>query len=182
MLGMVVSTGVGGGLILGGRLIDGAKGNAGHIGHVVVDRETPCACGGIGCLEAVASGPRIAKWAHERGWRADDRPEYRTGKSLTEDARSGDAVPLDALRRAGTALGIAIASAAALCDLELVTIGGGVSQAGDLLFGPLDEALRLHACLDFTKDIKVVPAQLGQDAGLVGAAGLILRGESYWSV
>jgi glucokinase len=181
MLGMVVSTGVGGGLILGDRLIDGAQGNAGHIGHVVVDRETPCACGGIGCLEAVASGPRIAKWAHEQGWRAADRPENRTGKTLTEDARAGDAVAVAALRRAGTAVGIAIASAAALCDLELVTIGGGVSQAGDLLFGPLDEALKRHARLDFTKGVKVVPAQLGQDAGLVGAAALVLQGEAYWS-
>ncbi|NUR59708.1 MAG: ROK family protein, partial [Catenulispora sp.] len=70
MLGMVVSTGVGGGLILGDRLIDGAKGNAGHIGHVVVDQETPCACGGTGCLEAVASGPRMAAWAAAQGWRA----------------------------------------------------------------------------------------------------------------
>lgn len=181
MLGMVVSTGVGGGLILDGRLIDGARGNAGHIGHVVVDRETPCACGGIGCLEAVASGPRMAAWAAAQGWRPHLDPEHKTGKDLTEDAQRGDGIAMAAFSRAGTALGIAIAGAAALCDIDLVTIGGGVSQAGDLLFGPLQEALHRHARLDFTRDLKVVPARLGQDAGLVGAAALVLQADAYWS-
>ncbi len=70
LLGLVVSTGVGGGLVLGGRLIDGATGNAGHIGHVVVDPVGPdCACGGRGCLEAIAAGPRLAQWAQDQGWR-----------------------------------------------------------------------------------------------------------------
>jgi glucokinase len=179
MLGMVVSTGVGGGLILGDRLIDGAKGNAGHIGHVVVDQETPCACGGTGCLEAVASGPRMAAWAASQGWRAGQ--DSRTGKDLTDDARAGDGIAEAAFNRAGTALGVAIAGAAALCDLELVTIGGGIVQAGELLFEPLRAALLRHARLDFTKNLKVVPADLGQDAGLVGAAALILRGDAYWS-
>ncbi len=181
MLGMVVSTGVGGGLILGGRLIDGAKGNAGHIGHVVVDQETPCACGGIGCLEAVASGPRMAAWASAQGWRMGHDAESRTGKDLTDDAHAGDGIARAAFSRAGTALGVAIAGAAALADLELVTIGGGISQAGPLIFDPLQASLTRHARLDFTRDLKVVPAELGQDAGLVGAAALILRGEDYWS-
>jgi glucokinase len=181
MLGMVVSTGVGGGLILTDRLIDGANGNAGHIGHVVVDQETPCTCGGIGCLEAVASGPRMAAWASAQGWRMGQDAEHRTGKDLTEDAHAEDGIARAAFSRAGTALGIAIASTAALCDLELVTIGGGISQAGALLFEPLQAALTRHARLDFTRDLKVVPAELGQDAGLVGAAALILRGDAYWS-
>jgi glucokinase len=176
MLGMVVSTGVGGGLILGDRLIDGARGNAGHIGHVVVDQVTPCACGGTGCLEAVASGPRMAAWASAQGWRPDH--DSHTGKDLTDDARAGDGIAEAAFNRAGTALGIAIAGAAALCDLELVTIGGGIVQAGELLFEPLRAALHRHARLDFTKNLKVVPADLGQDAGLVGAAALILRGDA----
>ncbi|MBA3620505.1 MAG: ROK family protein, partial [Acidothermales bacterium] len=75
MLGMVVSTGVGGGLILDGQLIDGSTGNAGHIGHVVVDPDgPPCACGGAGCLEAVARGPALAAWALEQGWRPQREP------------------------------------------------------------------------------------------------------------
>src|SRR5262252_5290868 len=152
MLGMVVSTGVGGGLVLDGRLINGATGNAGHVGHMVVDPRGPhCACGGRGCLEAIARGPALAAWAQGEGWRP------------------------------GGALGIAIASAASLCDLEVVAIGGGLAQAGPLLFGPLEEALRTHAGLDYARDVPVVAAALGQSAGLIGAAALIFAADRYWA-
>lgn len=90
----------------------------------------------------------------------------------------------DAAQREGRprrALGIAIASATHLCDLEVVSIGGGLSQAGPLLFDPLEEALRAHARLDFSRKVRVVPAALGQDAGLVGAAALILAADRYWT-
>jgi glucokinase len=179
MLGMVVSTGVGGGLVLGGRLLDGATGNAGHIGHLVVDPcGPPCVCGGLGCLEAVARGPALARWAHERGWRADGAA---TGRDLTDDARAGHPVARAALARGGEAVGVAIASVMALCDLELVVIGGGISQAGDLLFGPLRAALDRHTGLEFTEAVRVVPAGLGQESGLVGAAALLHQGARYWS-
>ncbi|GAA3126147.1 ROK family protein [Planomonospora alba] len=191
MLGMVVSTGVGGGLILGGRLIDGGTGNAGHIGHVVVDPDGPaCGCGGRGCLEAVARGPGLAAWAVEQGWvpgrAADPGGAYAeataaTGRQLALDAAAGDGIALAAMRRAGRAVGLAIASAAHLCDLDVVTIGGGLSQAGPLLFEPLEEALRAHVRLEFARRVRVVPAALGQDAGLVGAAALILAADRYWS-
>lgn len=176
-LGMVVSTGVGGGLVLGGRLVDGASGNAGHVGHVVVDPDGPaCSCGGRGCLEALASGPRIAEWAAAEGWRGGT-----TARELAEDARAGDPVAVAAFARAGTALGVGIASAAALCDLSVVVVGGGVVQAGPLVLDPLRAALREHAVMDFTRAVPVVPASLGQEAGLVGAAALVLAGDSYWS-
>lgn len=191
MLGMVVSTGVGGGLILGDRLINGGSGNAGHIGHVVVEPGgVPCGCGGRGCLEAVARGPALVDWALNQGWKpgmqgavAEPYKEERlvTARALADDARAGDEVALAAMRRAGRALGIAIASATHLCDLDVVTIGGGLSQSGDLLFDPLEEALREHARMDFARRVKVVRAALGQDAGLVGAAALVLAGEHYWS-
>jgi glucokinase len=84
------------------------------------------------------------------------------------------------MRRAGRALGIAIASAASLCDVPVVSIGGGLSQAGPLLFDPLHEALREYARLEFTREVRVVPAALGQSAGLVGAAALILAADRYW--
>ncbi|HMG65345.1 MAG TPA: ROK family protein, partial [Streptosporangiaceae bacterium] len=93
----------------------------------------------------------------------------------------GHPVGLAALRRAGRALGIAIASATSLCDLEVVAVGGGLSQAGPLLFDPLEQALREHARLDFARQVQVVPAALGQSAGLVGAAALILAADRYWS-
>lgn len=181
MLGMVVSTGVGGGLILDGRLIRGTSGNAGHIGHVVVypDDGPPCDCGGVGCLEAIARGPALAAWAQRRGWRPG-QPGV-TAKDLAADGAAGHQVGVAAMQRAGKALGIAIASAMYLCDLEVVSIGGGLSRAGALLFEPLEEALRAHARMEFTKQVRVVPAGLGQGAGLVGAAALIFAADRYWS-
>jgi glucokinase len=181
VLGMVVSTGVGGGLVLDGRLIEGASGNAGHIGHVVVDPDTGpvCACGGRGCLEAIARGPALVAWAQTEGWRPDQKDA--TAKELADDGALGHPVGVAAMRRAGRALGIAIASAAALCDLEVVSVGGGLSQAGPLLFDPLEEALRAHARLGFARQVSVVPALLGQSAGLVGAAALIFAADRYWA-
>jgi len=182
MLGMVVSTGVGGGLILDGKLVSGASGNAGHIGHIVVDPSDDgplCGCGGRGCAEAIARGPALAQWARAQGWRPGQADA--TARDLAQDAAHGDPVGLAAMDRAGRALGLAIASAASLCDLEVVTVGGGVSQAGPLLFDPLAQTLRVHARLDFTRHLQVVPAALGQSAGLIGAAALILAAERYWT-
>jgi glucokinase len=180
MLGMVVSTGVGGGLVLDGRLINGATGNAGHIGHVVVDPQGPdCVCGGRGCVEAIARGPALAAWAQAEGWRPGQAAV--TAKDLADDAAHGHPVGQAALRRAGRALGIAIASATHLCDLEVVAVGGGLAQAGPLLFDPLEEALRTHVGLDYARDVRVVPAQLGQSAGLIGAAALLLAADRYWA-
>ncbi|MEV5824535.1 ROK family protein [Spirillospora sp. NPDC052242] len=180
VLGMVVSTGVGGGLILGGRLVDGAGGNAGHIGHVIVDPDgPPCGCGGRGCLEAIARGPGLVAWAREQGWRSG-APGV-TGVELAADARDGEPVAVAAMRRAGRALGIAIASATHLCDLEVVAIGGGVSQAGPLLFDPLREAFDAHARMEFARRLEIVPAALGQPAGLIGAAALIFAPGRYWN-
>ncbi|MFI9560706.1 ROK family protein [Nonomuraea endophytica] len=219
MLGMVVSTGVGGGLILGDRLVNGGTGNAGHIGHVIVEPGgPPCGCGGHGCLEAVARGPALVAWAQAQGWTPsqadiaagpereaagperdeagpdreaagpypDEAGVYRedreaTGQMLAADARRGDPIARAALARAGHALGLAIASATHLCDLDVVTIGGGLSQSGELLFGPLERTLREHARMDFARRVSVVPALLGQEAGLVGAAALLLGGDRYWA-
>jgi glucokinase len=180
MMGMVVSTGVGGGLVLDGRLINGATGNAGHIGHVVVDPEGPrCVCGGRGCVEAIARGPALAAWAQAEGWRPGQ--PSATAKDLADDAAQGHPIGLAALRRAGRALGIGIASATHLCDLEVVAIAGGLAQAGSLLFDPLEEALRQHVGLDYARDVRVVPAELGQNAGLIGAAALLLAADRYWA-
>nr|WP_277349957.1 ROK family protein [Nonomuraea sp. FMUSA5-5] len=242
MLGMVVSTGVGGGLILGGRLHHGRTGNAGHIGHVVVEPAggPRCGCGGHGCLEAIARGPALVTWALSHGWTpgtasaasptatlrdGTDRETARAGavlldsadgggggsavalrgsadgdgigsaaaadgayaedravtaRQLAADARAGDAVAARAMRRAGRALGVALASVTHLCDLDVITIGGGLSQAGAPLFGPLEEALREHARMGFARHVRVLPAALGQDAGLVGAAALLLADGTYW--
>jgi glucokinase len=181
MLGLVVSTGVGGGLVLDGRLRDGPTGNAGHLGHVVVDPSGPaCACGGRGCLEAVARGPAVLAWAGERGWRPGPG-QAADGAALAAGARAGDPVAVAAFARAGDALGVALASVAALFDLELAVAAGGLAQAGDLLLQPARRALERHAGLAFAARMRLVPARLGPDAGLVGAAALVLAGDRYWS-
>ena len=176
LLGMVVSTGVGGGLISAGRVVDGRTGNAGHVGHLVVEPDgPPCGCGGRGCVEAVARGPATVTWAQERGSAARD------GAELAELARSGDEVALAAFARSGRALGLGIASAAAAYDVGLVLLGGGLSQVGEPLWGPLRQALAEHARLGFLADLRVERTALGQDSGLVGAAALVHRGDRYWS-
>ena len=173
LLGMVVSTGVGAGIVSGGRLLDGATGNAGHLGHVVVEPGGPrCGCGGRGCLEAVARGPAVVAWAAARGSRAT------TGVELAALAAQGDAVALQAFARAGRAIGLAVASAAALLDVRVVTVGGGLAQVPSL-WPTLRLALAEQARLPFLADLRVEPARLGQEAGLVGAAALVAA-DGYW--
>lgn len=173
LLSLVVSTGIGGGVVLGGRIATGRTGNAGHIGHMAVSgtssvpgADEPCSCGGVGCLETVASGPSAVRWARTQGWAGS------TGLELADAARGGDPVATAALARAGHALGIAIASAAALLDVNLAVLGGGFSQAGPPLWEPLLEAAARHARLSFISDLSIVPAQLGT-AGTLTGAGLL---------
>jgi glucokinase len=167
MLGMVVSTGVGGGLVVDGRPFGGLTGNAGHVGHIVVEPDgEPCTCGGRGCVETVASGPNLVRWARARGWTGDD------AQALAASAHAGDPVAAEAFRRCGQAVGLAIAATAAVCDLDLAVVGGGVAQTGDLLFEPVRAALAKHARLSYLRGLRVEPAKLGTWAGLYGAASL----------
>jgi glucokinase len=170
VLGMVVSTGVGGGLVLGGRRVDGASGNAGHIGHVCVEPlGPPCACGGRGCLEAIARGPAIAAYAVEHGWSGAP-----TGVAVADGAHAGDAACRDAFARAGRATGIAVASAASLLDLDVVSIGGGIAQAGEVFFAPLRAAFGEYGGFEFVRRTRIVTPDAGPLAGLRGAAALVL--------
>jgi glucokinase len=176
MIGMVVSTGVGGGLVLGGRIVDGASGNAGHIGHVVADPDGPmCVCGGRGCLEAIARGPATVAWARQRGSSAEDGP------ALAQLAADGDEIAVAALARSGRAVGTVVGSVAALLDVRVVVIGGGLAQSGPPLWEPLQEAFDEQARLPYLAGARVVAAQLGADAGIIGAAALVLAGDRYWS-
>jgi glucokinase len=170
LLAMVVSTGVGGGLVLDGAPYAGRSGNAGHVGHVVVERDgEPCTCGGRGCVETVAAGPWLVRWARANGWSA---PPGAGARELADAALAGDEVALRAFGRGATALAMMIASVAAVCDLDLVIVGGGVAKSGHVLFDPLRAALADYAGLDFLAGLRVVPAELGGNAGLVGAARL----------
>lgn len=172
---MVVSTGVGGGLILNNQLHPGPTGNAGHIGHISVafDGE-PCVCGGHGCVESIASGTAIARWALEQGWTPSDTAaggeRDATAAGVAAAAVEGDPIALAAFDRAGRALAAAIAATATLVETDITVIGGGVAAAGDTLFAPIRRHLAAYATLSFVKDIQVVPAMLGTHAGLIGAA------------
>ncbi|MFH9201598.1 ROK family protein [Streptomyces anulatus] len=176
---MVVSTGVGGGLILGGKVHAGRTGNAGHIGHITVDHEGPrCVCGAPGCVESLASGTAIAAHARALGWTAGPGVSSNAA-AVAAAARDGDERALSAYRRSARALAAAIAATAALVELERVVIGGGVAQAGDVLFSPLRRYMNDYAVLDFTRGISVVPAGLALDAGLVGAAATAATQATY---
>ena len=174
MLGMVVSTGVGGGLVLDGVPYTGRTGNAGHVGHVVVEQDGQrCSCGGRGCVETVAAGPWLVRWARANGWAA---PPSAGARDLAAAAAAGDPVAQRAFGRGATGLAAMIASVGAVCDLDLVVIGGGVAKSGPQLFDPLRAALADYAGLDFLAGLRVVPAELGAEAGLVGAARLVALG------
>jgi glucokinase len=171
---MVVSTGVGGGLVLNGRLHPGPTGNAGHIGHISVDLDgDPCPCGSRGCVERIASGPNIARRALEQGWRPG--PDGDTSAAaVAAAAREGDPVAVASFERAAQALAAGIAATATLVEIDIAVIGGGVGKAGEILFTPLRKALGDYAMLSFVQRLRVVPAQMGTDAGLVGAAAAAL--------
>ena len=112
----------------------------------------------------------MARWAREHGWEAAAAAD---AKELADAANAGNAVALQAFRRGATAVAAMIASVGAVCDLDLVVIGGGVAKSGALLFEPLHEALATYARLSFLRGLRVLPAELGSDAGLVGAAALL---------
>lgn len=181
---VVVSTGVGGGLIKDGVLLAGPSGNAGHVGHIVVDLHgDPCSCGGFGCVESVASGPSLVRWAHAQGWHSDrcpcrpDRP--CTAVALAEEARSGESVPRAAFERAGRALGAGLVSAAAVLDARVAVLGGGVARAADLLLPAVRAGIARHAGLRFIRELELRPAALGEDLGTLGAAALVFRPDRY---
>ncbi|MDT9684223.1 ROK family protein [Streptomyces sp. TRM76323] len=172
---MVVSTGVGGGLVLDGRLHTGPSGNAGHIGHISVDLDgDPCPCGARGCVEGLASGTAIAARALAAGW-TPPPGTAATAAAVADAARAGDATARAAYDRAAQALAAGIAATITLVELDVVVIGGGVAQAGDTLFAPLRRWLDAYAVLGFARGVPVVPAELALDAGLIGAAAAAAR-------
>ncbi len=166
--------------MLGGALYPGPSGNAGHIGHISVQLDgDPCPCGGRGCLEGLASGTAITRHALEAGWRprADgelDIAGAATAITVAADARAGDRRALAAFARAGQALAAGIAATATLVELDVVVIGGGVALSGELLLGPLRARLAEYATLSYVRGLRICSAELGADAGLVGAAAAAL--------
>ncbi|MDQ6657723.1 MAG: ROK family protein, partial [Actinomycetota bacterium] len=175
VLGMVLGHGIDGALVIDGRFVTGTTGNAGHIGHVCVDPYGPsCACGGRGCLQAVAGGAAIAEWARHHGGDA-----HVDAAAVAEAARRGDPVALATFRRAGEAIGQAVAGAVTLLDLDIVVLGGPLATAGPVLFDPMTDGYQRFAALSYAAPPRLVPALLGRDGGQVGAAAAVLEPDTY---
>jgi glucokinase len=182
MLCMTLGTGVGGGLILNGRLWSGTAGTAGEVGHVTIEPEGyKCNCGNRGCLETFASGSWTVSWVKDQLaaktpswlvelWEKD--PEAINGETLVVAARMSDPLARRAFERAGRALGIAIADVVHLLGLSRIVIGGRFALAWDHFNIPMEEELHRRLTLFPAAKVSVAPAKLGDDAGLLGAARL----------
>lgn len=177
---LTIGTGIGGGLVLNGELYRGTVGAGAELGHIVIDENgPPCqgTCPNHGCVETFASGTalaregRIAARSHPDSALA--REKEITGQTVTEAAVAGDRAALDVVATAGRHLGVALASLANTFEPDVIAIGGGVSAVGDLLLDPAREELRSRALPPMNKT-PVELAQLGGDAGMIGAAAMAL--------
>ncbi|HET8969809.1 MAG TPA: ROK family glucokinase [Candidatus Nanopelagicales bacterium] len=185
MVCVTVGTGIGGGIVLSGLLLRGAYGIAAEVGHLQkVPDGRPCGCGQRGCWEQYASGSALVREARElaadrRGEAGillglgDGTPEGVRGRHITAAARAGDPVATAAFETVGSWLGRGLADLAALLDPEVLVIGGGVVDAGELLLGPARQAFLAHLpAAEHRVAARILPAQLGNAAGIVGAADL----------
>lgn len=177
-----LGTGVGGGIIIRGHIYEGFTGMAGELGHiqVVPDVEAiQCGCGQYGCVETVSSATgiiRMAKDAVERGDRTSLADvDSITAKDVFVAAKNGDEVAVRIVKRAAFYLGKALATTAVIVNPQRFILGGGVARAGDILFDAVRETFLKYTPEAATLNVDIVPAELGNDAGVVGAAGLHLR-------
>jgi glucokinase len=179
---VTVSTGIGGGVVADGRLLRGRQGMAGHIGHLRLAAEGPrCGCGVVGHFEALAAGTalgaraRAAARAHPGGALGRLAGGAEPGaREVVEGARRGDPLCLELLREEAELLGVGFAALLHLYSPERIVMGGGVAQAFDLLIGGIEAAVRRDALEPF-RGVPVVPAALGENSGLVGAAALAVE-------
>jgi glucokinase len=185
---ITIGTGIGGGIMSDGRLVRGARGAAGEPGHMTIDKDGPECPGdgpGRGCLGADVSGPGLARMGHEY---AAKGPDYNLGRMLAEKgeltaadvvhaARAGDPGAFEALARMGETFGIGLAGLLNLLDPELVVVGGGLgADAGPLLLEPAERVARERALEPAASRTRFAVAELGQDAGMLGAAMLAFAG------
>jgi glucokinase len=175
-----VGTGIGGGLVINGKLHLGIDGTGGELGHQIIDMNgLPCGCGSRGCLEAYASGPAITAMGLKAvtqglttsiGEMADYDLNRVTPELIHLAAEQGDAIAQDIFERAGFYIGIAVANIIVSIGPRRVVIGGGVAQAGELLFDPIRRTVEDRVFMVPKEKVEIVPAELGVHAGLIGAA------------
>ena len=183
IVAVTLGTGVGGGVIVEGKLVAGATGAGGEIGHIhVKDNETiACGCGKKGCLEQYASATGVARLARERLAKDDEPSALRSAEKLDAKAvfdavKAGDKVAIEVAEEFGKYLGKGLAGVAAVVNPEAFVIGGGVSKAGEVLFDFIEKNYAVYA-FHGTRDVKFCLATLGNDAGIYGAANLVLTAQ-----
>jgi glucokinase len=185
LVGVTLGTGIGGGVVLDGRLIHGASASAGELGHMTIDfHGRRCKCGNYGCLEAYASGPNIAARARE-GLEAGAESaltalvggnlERLTAATVYEAILKGDAYAGEVMLETAKILGAGLANIVNLFNPDMIVIVGGVTRAGDYLFTPLRSEVRRRAFRSAEQACQIVPGALPETAGVIGAAGLFLR-------
>ncbi|HXG93878.1 MAG TPA: ROK family protein [Blastocatellia bacterium] len=177
---VTLGTGIGAGLIINGKIYRGAAGFAGEFGHMTIDPEgIECGCGNIGCLETIASGPNIVRRTRERLYRdrtsslsrlAIPRDREFTAEDIAHAAQEGDEMAQVMMERTGMFLGIALAAVINLLNVEMVVLGGGVMDAGDLILKPTIKETRRRAFPPSFNSCEIVIAKLGPQAGVIGAA------------
>lgn len=177
---VTLGAGIGAGLIINGQIYRGATGFAGEFGHVTIDPEgIECACGNIGCLETIASGPNIVRRTRERLYRdrtsslsrlSMPRDREFTAEDIAHAARDGDEMAQLMMERTGMFLGIALAAVINLLNVEMIVLGGGVVEAGDLILKPTIKETRRRAFPPSFASCEIVIAELGPSAGMIGAA------------
>lgn len=182
VVGLTIGTGIGGGLVIDGRLFHGASDVAGEVGHTTIEAAgRRCGCGNLGCLEAYASGPAIAQRAREaldgseasELWQLmDDDPASITAEAVYRAAQAGDSLARLIVRETAEYLGTGVANLLNVFNPELVVIAGGVTQAGDALFEPLRAAVRRRAFRPAVEACRIVPGTLPGTAGMVGAVAM----------
>jgi len=177
---LTIGTGIGGGIIIDGKLYSGTCGSAGEIGHMTIDINGPrCNCGNIGCFEMLASGTAIAKEAIRRishGERSsltemvEGKIENITAEKVSLAAQDGDILALEVIAKTANYLGVGMVNLVNIFNPEMIIVGGGVANMGDLLLNPARQVVKERAFQLSAQAVRIVLAQLGNDAGVLGAA------------
>ncbi|MBM7624192.1 ROK family glucokinase [Sporohalobacter salinus] len=176
---LTISTGIGSGIIIDGKLYHGASDSSGEVGHMVIEANSDikCNCGDYGCWEAIASGTALGRLAREKINSGSsslmkelvDSVEEIDGKIVTQAAAQGDKVAQKVLQRVINYLGTGISNLINILNPEIIVIGGGVSQAGDMVLEPIRDIALKRAMETPAKEVEIVPTQLGDDIGVIGA-------------
>jgi glucokinase len=177
---ITIGEGIGGAIILDGKLWTGASGFAGEVGHITIDTEgSECQCGNTGCLETIASAPNIVRRANERLNRDSTSSLSRlamnknfTADDMAREAKEGDDFSLMMIERTGKYIGTGVASIINLLNIERIVLGGGVMQAGDLILNPIIQEAKRRAFQPCFEATQILAAALGADAATIGAAML----------